>query len=782
MDPILSQYIQDKSIPLERRKNMASDLDSGAIDEKTARGIIMQKYAGKYGGGVAGVGDKQPSLATSVGNLALKSAGQEQTAPDTTAPAPKYMMGGTNGSEMSLMNPSEVTPEKMKENIPKFGQPIKNQYYPQGYTPGAEFNTPGTETKGILPKAFGTSFDEYNMNNTQGEKGIIPSVLTDVYQSNNDGRGFSGAISGYNEEGKQLNTNERFQMGLQGLASVVKGTLGTALAVPGAAIETVIPQSQAFFNKMGGYLTDASKFVANGMAQYNDWDAETEKAMQMHLDNLFNLLTLEAGNKVVENMKLPAGFKNDVNVLKGKAGEAATVGLGYAKEGFNKGATAAEDLYNKGAATYRQARQTKYQEQVDNSVAQIIQGKTKDIAPARRALSEIDAENVKTYEDLSGTVADKVEAVARAQDQYLSQFPEAQPLSSFEKTAGSGKTAVTVNFVQDALMQLRELYTKARSPEDLARIIETTNKAEAEGLTIKEVNDIAREYNVDFGKKAFSKTGDPLTSANAQAYENTRSGIKEAYREKLPSNEAKLLDGKLGDLLETQKLVDKMAENVNKLKQKVQKRSLGEKAGRVVGAALNTLTMGSLKGLVEKFLSRGTGLKTLNALDLQQFLSKNLKTIDKLSQLIEKDPNAAMVEFKRLALPAPKEGVEYLPSTSTKPMEMTSRSQSTIDAAEQTRTQGQQFVKKATAPEQKLLPPPSSIQMGGKTYGNTPDMPTPAYKSPPQLYKDGGSMADIAGKARPKSRNISIRESSPLEKKVQKIAPTEVPLDKISTG
>jgi hypothetical protein len=48
MDTILSQYIQDKSIPVEKRQRLASDLDSGKIDEKTARGIIMQKYPGKF--------------------------------------------------------------------------------------------------------------------------------------------------------------------------------------------------------------------------------------------------------------------------------------------------------------------------------------------------------------------------------------------------------------------------------------------------------------------------------------------------------------------------------------------------------------------------------------------------------------------------------------------------------------------------------------------------------------------------------------------------------------
>lgn len=49
MNEILKQYIQDNSIPIEKRRAMAQDLDSGAIDEQRAVGIITTKYKGKYG-------------------------------------------------------------------------------------------------------------------------------------------------------------------------------------------------------------------------------------------------------------------------------------------------------------------------------------------------------------------------------------------------------------------------------------------------------------------------------------------------------------------------------------------------------------------------------------------------------------------------------------------------------------------------------------------------------------------------------------------------------------
>jgi len=99
-DPIIAQYLQDETIPLAKRKAAAAKLDSGRVSEADAKGIIMQKYPGKYGGGVQGVGDKQPSLAASMGNIALKGAGQEQTAPQTTVPAPKMMAETQTGTQL----------------------------------------------------------------------------------------------------------------------------------------------------------------------------------------------------------------------------------------------------------------------------------------------------------------------------------------------------------------------------------------------------------------------------------------------------------------------------------------------------------------------------------------------------------------------------------------------------------------------------------------------------------------------------------------------------------
>jgi hypothetical protein len=232
-------------------------------------------------------------------------------------------------------------------------------------------------------------------------------------------------------------------------------------------------------------------------------------------------------------------------------------------------------------------------------------------------------------------------------------------LSNFDKEIRSGNTVIRTNPVSDALTQLKELYKKTNAPEDLARITELSTKAKKYNLNLKDVNDLAREYNTEFGSKAFSKTGDPLTSVNAQNFENTRTAIKQAVRDELPNTTSKIIDSEMSDLLSTRKLTSKMIEQTNKLQQKVLERGILEKVGRTAGGALDIVTGGALKGLIEKFLSRGTGLKTLNALDLEALLNKNLQKLTKLNKLADTNPAKFVKEVQSLQKMLPKKTSAY---------------------------------------------------------------------------------------------------------------------------
>lgn len=159
------------------------------------------------------------------------------------------------------------------------------------------------------------------------------------------------------------------------------------------------------------------------------------------------------------------------------------------------------------------------------------------------------------------------------------------------------------------------------------------------------MNDISRVYGQEFGSKAFGKTGEPLTSTNAQAFETTRSGLKGVARQGLGGPEAQAIDGKLSALYDTRKLVDRNAEAVTKLQRRIQERGLVEKAGYYVAKYADVLTGGTIRGFVGGVLPRGAGYKTMNALDIEAALRDNLDVIEKA--LAEKTDEGFLAILKR---------------------------------------------------------------------------------------------------------------------------------------
>jgi hypothetical protein len=272
------------------------------------------------------------------------------------------------------------------------------------------------------------------------------------------------------------------------------------------------------------------------------------------------------------------------------------------------------------------------QDKVDRAVGQIAQSKTGDVAQHKRALMEIGKEElgeVSTYDDLRGAVRDRLNALRKNQDAALASAPEAKPLDSFTKRTGAGKSEVTSNPVTKALDDMEELYEKTSDPESLSAHLALREKAETVGLTASEVNQLARDYGSEFGSKAFSlKSGDPLTSVNAQSFENTRKAVKDAARELLPDDASKAMDASMSDLLELDRSVAQVNEKVNALKNKIKERGLGERIGRLLGQAFDVASFGTGKGFVTKaFFPSGVGEKMLNYLDIQKQLPKNIKML-----------------------------------------------------------------------------------------------------------------------------------------------------------
>lgn len=259
----------------------------------------------------------------------------------------------------------------------------------------------------------------------------------------------------------------------------------------------------------------------------------------------------------------------------------------------------------------------------EEATGQVIQGKTGDVAAAHRTLSSLDTKGVKTYADLTSKLQSEIKPLAQKVDAELMKDPTAKPLSSFTQKVGYQK----INYVQEAINHLKELYKGTSDIKGINTIQNLEAKAIKDGLTNKEVNDISRTYGNEFGTKAFSKVnGDPLTSVNAQKFENIRSGLKDTARKGLGGDEAKLLDAKLSDLYDTKALIDKQTERVNASTQKTSKVGVVPK---IVSGAVKTadvLTGSPLKAIGHAMGNTGA-TNALSHAEIEANLAKNLKTI-----------------------------------------------------------------------------------------------------------------------------------------------------------
>lgn len=264
------------------------------------------------------------------------------------------------------------------------------------------------------------------------------------------------------------------------------------------------------------------------------------------------------------------------------------------------------------------------------AVGEILQGGTKDVAKGVQAFDAIDTTGVKTYAELAQRLDDNIGMLSRKVDDVLAQDPTPIPLSQLTtKTTTEGGRVVSRNYVETSLSHLKELYQKTADDAALANLDDLIEKANTTGLTRLEVNDISRLYNIEFGSKAFNKMGDPLTSVNAQMYENIRGGLKDVARQGMGGTEAAATDKIISSLYNTKSLVDKNVEAVNKLTQKIAERGLVEKFGYTLSKYADILTGGSIRGFIGGILPRGAGYKVMNALDLEQRLADNLEIIRK---------------------------------------------------------------------------------------------------------------------------------------------------------
>lgn len=261
---------------------------------------------------------------------------------------------------------------------------------------------------------------------------------------------------------------------------------------------------------------------------------------------------------------------------------------------------------------------------------QITQGKTADVPVSVRELSNVDPKQFKTYEAGEAYLTKKIENVVKKLDESLETDKRVFKMNELETKIKIDGKDVSNNFIRDGLDQLDEFYQKTNDLQGQAEISNLRAIANSTGLTVKQVNDLARLHGRELN--AYNANGQLASGLSKQAAENTRSAMKEVAREKFGNEGYKLADKAISDTIRVRDLFSDMKEKVNTLKQKIQDRSMGAKVGYLIGKVINTIGLGSPKGIVEALIPRGQGFKVLNALDLERLLQKSIEKIQKLNE------------------------------------------------------------------------------------------------------------------------------------------------------
>ena len=320
-----------------------------------------------------------------------------------------------------------------------------------------------------------------------------------------------------------------------------------------------------------------------------------------------------------------------------------------AKSGATSGAVVGGALgaISTGTTNYllsKTQKAAKTNEKINNLVGNVTQGDKKQIEKARQALQTLDVNEVKKFSDLKKVSSEKIESIARKQDEILSSFPDKIPVENLGKQIGSKEQ----NFVKQGISQLKKFYDETEDIEKFAKIENFEANIAKEGITAKEINDLAREYNAEIASKAFSKvTGEPLTSINKIASENVRRGLKEVSRDVLPDETSRILDKEMSNLFTLKATSEKLEDSVQKLQNKVMERGLVEKVGRSIGKVFKNIpVVGSgSRGLFTALLDSNVGNKSMNALKLEKELATSLQKINKLNRNLDKMSDGQIIRY-----------------------------------------------------------------------------------------------------------------------------------------
>lgn len=506
-----------------------------------------------------------------------------------------------------------------------------------GSTPNAPttpdpFNDPfGHIQSKIQPKPVVNHFfaDPKNLENIT--KGTTTSVLGNVAKD------FSGAVdntvknigSQYMDSAKNMIQNS--QDSLAGKKSPVSTTLQNVGEIAKSIFAPISATASSLTKPISEALSNNKTFSKVADSPVGNAVSKAQQAFQQlkeaHPEAAKNF-------EAAFNIALLYGGEQPVNAVGSKIAEGGTSLVDMAKSGVETVKSSVEDAAKQKAAVAAE-QSSKAAEDI---AGKVTRGLPEDKAATSKALSNIDLTEVQKapknqhYKALENTLNNKIKELSNYKGKALETNTTPYKLSDLATKTGK----VSHNFVSDAMDQLESFYEKTNNPKGASEISDLRNTAKTKGLTVKQLDDLATRHSWEFDKN-YNANGELASGLSKQAAENTRMGVKNTARDLVGNEGYKMIDKQIGETIKTRDLIKQRVKEVNKLQQQIQERGWGEQAGRLIGKVANVVGLNTPKGLVEYFLSRGTGLKTLNHLELDASLAQDLTNLQKLSKVTNQD-------------------------------------------------------------------------------------------------------------------------------------------------
>lgn len=408
-----------------------------------------------------------------------------------------------------------------------------------------------------------------------GLKNVAGALSGDTYIPETNGQAERSVPSG--EDGRDL--MNRFQQATYGAGQAASGVAQTAAApLVGPATPLIQEATKGYQEAFDLLPEDVREPVKGAISQALDALPDDVKARAGDIAWLLPGLTKKGQGVVAKEAEVFGKGKQLVGEGIGKAKEL----VGTAKEAVGEGiSSAAEKTKLRKPLAVRakdnlrkiltpEVNAKNFKEAADKGLAiegqkggllsRTIPSKIEFDPAMEKHLETLqkyigDKEALKlTPERVPKTVKDLIPKISKKVDEaFAKDTSGGHSIKSFEKTIGEGKSAVKVNYVKQAMEDLKNFYEKTGNHEGIAKIKKLENNSKIKGLTYKDVNDLARLHGRELN--AYNANNELASGLSKQAAENTRKGLKTTAREGLGTSEAKALDEELSQLFDIEEAV-----------------------------------------------------------------------------------------------------------------------------------------------------------------------------------------------------------------------------------